>query len=495
MAGDGASGTRALGGGRVSGAESLQQVEIAPLPPERFRDVLTPEQRERLDITISEGREVLAGRVVWNVNSTARGGGVAEMLQSLVAYARGAGVDARWVVIAGDDDFFRVTKRIHNHLHGASGDGGPLGDAERAIYDATSARNAAALVGVVRPGDVAILHDPQTAGLVAPLLAHGAHVVWRAHIGLDLPNERARAAWDFLRPYVEPAAAYVFSRQAFVWEGLDRDRIEIIRPSIDPFSAKNQQLDPGQVSSILASARVIEQDGAERPVFERHDGSPGRVDRHAQMVQEAPLRLDDPVVTQVSRWDRLKDPIGVMEGVVAETDHAALWHLVLAGPEPASISDDPEGAEVLDSCVALWKSLAPEVRRRIHLALLPMTDAEENAAIVNALQRHSAVVVQKSLAEGFGLTVAEAMWKARPVVASRVGGIQDQIVDGESGILVDPTDIAAFGRTVGGLVLDEERRERIGTAARERVREEFLGVRHLTQYVDLFARVLKVGDR
>jgi trehalose synthase len=135
------------------------------------------------------------------------------------------------------------------------------------------------------------------------------------------------------------------------------------------------------------------------------------------------------------------------------------------------------------------------VRRRIHLALLPMTDAEENAAIVNALQRHSAVVVQKSLAEGFGLTVAEAMWKARPVVASRVGGIQDQIVDGESGILVDPTDIAAFGRTVGGLVLDEERRERIGTAARERVREEFLGVRHLTQYVDLFARVLKAGDR
>src|SRR3954464_12144942 len=167
-------------------------------------ELLDPPQAQRIRETAGRARDLLAGRVVWNVNSTARGGGVAEMLQSLVAYARGAGVDARWVVIAGDDDFFRVTKRIHNNLHGAAGDGGPLGDAERAIYEATSARNAAALVGVVRPGDVVILHDPQTAGLVAPLLAHGAHVVWRAHIGLDLPNGLARAAWDFLRPYVEP---------------------------------------------------------------------------------------------------------------------------------------------------------------------------------------------------------------------------------------------------------------------------------------------------
>jgi trehalose synthase len=415
------------------------------------------------------------------------------MLHSLLAYSRAAGVDARWIVMGGEPGFFHVTKRLHNNLHGNAGDGGPLGDSEREVYETVAAATAEQLRSRVRAGDVVLAHDPQTAGLVKPLVDMGAHVIWRAHIGLDVPNERARAAWAFLRPYVEPAAAYVFSREAFVWEGLERDRIEIIRPSIDPFSAKNQQLDPGQVSSILAAARVIEHDGADRPVFERHDGSPGRVDRRAQMVQEAPLRLDDPVVTQVSRWDRLKDPIGVMEGVVAETDRAASWHLVLAGPEPSSISDDPEGAEVLDSCVARWRSLAPDVRRRIHLALLPMADAEENAAIVNALQRHSAVVVQKSLAEGFGLTVAEAMWKARPVVASRVGGIQDQIVDGESGILVDPTDIAAFGKTVGALVLDEERRERIGAAAQERVREEFLGVRHLMQYVELFARVLRAG--
>jgi trehalose synthase len=192
----------------------------------------------------------------------------------------------------------------------------------------------------------------------------------------------------------------------------------------------------------------------------------------------------------VSRWDRLKDPIGVMESIVAHTHHSTGSHLVLAGPEPSSVSDDPEGADVLRACIARWESLAPEVRGRIHLALLPMADAEENAAIVNALQRRSSVVVQKSLAEGFGLTVAEAMWKGRPVVASRVGGIQDQIVDGESGVLVDPTDIVGFGATVRELVLDPARRERLGAAAQQRVRDEFLGVRHLTQYVDLFERVM-----
>jgi trehalose synthase len=200
------------------------------------------------------------------------------------------------------------------------------------------------------------------------------------------------------------------------------------------------------------------------------------------------------LVTQVSRWDSLKDPIGVMEGLVTQTGHATDAHLVLAGPEPSSISDDPEGATVLHACIARWQGLAPDVRSRIHLALLPMEDAEENAAIVNALQRWSSVVVQKSLAEGFGLTVAEAMWKGRPVVASRVGGIQDQIVDGKSGLLVDPTDIAAFGATVRELMLDGERRERIGAAAQERVRDEFLGVRHLTEYVDLFERVIRAGE-
>lgn len=472
----------------------LERVEVAPLPIERFAQVLTAAQEDDLKRTVLRSQQSLAGRVVWNVNSTAFGGGVAEMLRSLIAYARAAGADARWVVMGGEPDFFRITKRIHNHLHGHAGDGGPLGPLERGIYDGVAAANAEELARLVRPGDIVVAHDPQTAGLVQPMVELGAHVIWRAHIGLDLPNDRAREAWSFLLPYVRPAAAYVFSRQAFVWEGLDPERVQVIRPSIDPFSPKNQELTEAQITAILGSAGVIAAGGPGDPVFERSDGSAGRVERRAQMIEEPPLTAGDRAVTQVSRWDRLKDPLGVMEAFVTHVDRRTNAHLVLAGPEPAAVTDDPEGAGVLGSCVARWESLAPEVRKRIHLALLPMTDAEENAAIVNALQRWSAVVVQKSIAEGFGLTVAEAMWKGRPVVASRVGGIQDQIVDGTSGVLVAPRDLEAFGAAVRGLLSHRDRARRMGAAARTRVRDEFLGVRHLTEYVALFERVMREAE-
>jgi trehalose synthase len=197
-------------------------------------------------------------------------------------------------------------------------------------------------------------------------------------------------------------------------------------------------------------------------------------------------------VLQVSRWDRLKDMAGVLTGFCRVLpDLPPDVHLNLVGPEVSGVSDDPEGAEVLDECIEVFDQSAPEARARIHLTCLPMDDIDENAHLVNALQRHAAVVVQKSLVEGFGLTVTEPMWKARPVLASRVGGIQDQIVDGESGVLLDdPTDLAAFGRELAALVADEERCSRIGAAAEERVRERFLGDRHLLQYVDLFEALI-----
>jgi len=165
-------------------------------------------------------------------------------------------------------------------------------------------------------------------------------------------------------------------------------------------------------------------------------------------------------------------------------------HLVLAGPDVAAVADDPEGAEALAEVVAVWHDSPRSLRRRVHLALLPMEDADENAVIVNALQRRADVVVQKSLAEGFGLTVAEAMWKGRPVVASRLGGIQDQIEDGSTGWLVDPTDLAAFGARVSEMLADPHAAERIGEAAKMRVRDLYLGPRHLGQYVDLLGRIL-----
>jgi trehalose synthase len=470
----------------------MHEVEISPMSPDRFEAVLAPERFATFQRGVDEARDLLAGRVVWNVNSTARGGGVAELLESLVAYARGAGVDVRWVVIDGSPDFFTVTKRIHNRLHGVVGDGGALDEEAHRIYERTNEVNLRAIAELVREGDVVIVHDPQPAGLIDAARAAGAVVIWRCHVGLDRPNHYAREAWAFLRRYVANADAYVFSRQSFVWEGLDADRIVVIPPSIDVFSPKNQDLDAETVSAVLAACGVLA-DGAD-PVdatFTRLDGTPGRVDRQAELFEDQPLRVGMPVVLQVSRWDALKDPLGVIAGFAGQVPAATGAHLVYAGPAVTAVADDPEGVEVLRDALALRESLPEEPRSRVHLASLPMEDPEENAIIVNALQRHASVIVQKSLAEGFGLTVAEAMWKARPVVASRIGGIQDQIVEGDSGVLLDdPRDAAAFGAAVAELLADPYRAERMGERARERVRDRFTSLRSLLDYLAVIRTVL-----
>ena len=469
---------------------SLTHVPVAPLPPQRFRELLGDRYGD-LEEAIAQARERFAGRAVWHVNSTARGGGVAELLQSLLAYARGGGVDTRWVVVGGNPDFFQITKRIHNNLHGSAGDGGSLGEAEHKVYDETLREAAEELADTVAPNDIVFLHDPQTAGLVQAVRETGATVVWRCHVGLDLPNDLARQAWDFLRGYVEEAQAYVFSREEFVWEGLDREKVWIVAPSIDAFSPKNQELGAETVKAILAVAGLREGDDVTRATFTREDGSPARVDRAAEMFQEGPIPDDAPLITQVSRWDRLKDPIGVVQCFAAHLDDPEA-RLLLAGPSVAAVSDDPEGAEVLAEVKYYRQELESAVRRRVHLATLPMDDVQENAAIVNAIQRRSDIVVQKSLAEGFGLTVAEAMWKARPVVATKRGGIQDQIVDGESGVLLDdPMDLETMGRVLVRLLGDPAYAGRLGAAARQRVEDQFLGTRSLIQYAQLLEELLK----
>ena len=226
----------------------LEMVDVPPHPPERFKSVLEPEPFEKLAHGIATARELVGARTIWNVSSTAKGGGVVELLLPLIGYAKGAGVDARWAVIKGNPEFFKVTKRIHNHLHGFEGDGGELGDEARQTYEDALEPNARELVELVDDDDIVVLHDPQTAGLTGPLKRTGAKVIWRCHIGIDEPNDVARGAWDFLRVDVEQADAYVFSREAFVWEGLDHAKVCVIAPSIDAFNAKNQALEPEQVA-------------------------------------------------------------------------------------------------------------------------------------------------------------------------------------------------------------------------------------------------------
>ena len=471
-------------------ASPLTSVESAPMSLERFAEVLHAEQYAALRAGIEAAQPLFAGRTVWNVSSTADGGGVAEMLHTLLGYARGAGVDARWEVIGGDGAFFAITKRIHNHLHGFDGDGGALGASELAAYRDSLRPSGEALLEKVRAGDVVILHDPQTAGLVPLMRERGVSTIWRCHVGIDTPTEIVLEAWRFLLGFVAEADAAVFSRPSFVWDGIDPARTAIISPSIDAFSPKNQLLGAGTVDGILAAAGVIAGGEGAAPEFVRMDGSTGTVARRAVMTEGGPLRHGERFVLQISRWDALKDPAGVIAGFAERVAPYSDAHLVYAGPDVSSVADDPDGARVLADVQQQFARLPSELRERVHLAVLPMADPQENAAIVNALQHAASVVVQKSIAEGFGLTVAEAMWKARPVVASRVGGIQDQIEDGRSGLLLDePRELRQFGGAVLRLLDDHAGAERMGAAARERVRERFLGSDALLAYLRLVNRL------
>ena len=296
------------------------------------------------------------------------------MLQTLLAYGRGAGLDIRWLVIRGDPDFFEITKRIHNGLYGSPGDGGDLGEAERRHYERILRTNADELRALVRPSDVVLIHDPQPAGLAAAMAGAEAKVVWRCHVGADEPNEWTERSWSFLRPYLDGVDAFVFSRRAFAPSWADDSRLHVIPPSIDPFSAKNEPISQRNVRLILGYTGLIGGDGATPSVhFARRDGSPGRINRRADILQTGPPPpADAPIVVQVSRWDHQKDMQGVMDGFAEHVEPSLGAHLLLAGPAVTGVADDPEAAEVLEECTERWRALPQPTRSRIHLACAPM---------------------------------------------------------------------------------------------------------------------------
>ncbi|HEX5712987.1 MAG TPA: glycosyltransferase [Solirubrobacterales bacterium] len=462
-------------------------VEIPSHPLQRFEPLLG-DAFSQVEEAASEARARYGGRAIWHVSSTLRGGGVAEMLRSLLPYVRGAGIDTRWVVLRESDEFFELTKRIHNNLHGDHGDGGELGAAEQELYERSLANSARHFANLLQPRDVVFLHDPQTAGLVAQARAAGATVVWRCHIGADEPNEIALRAQSFLHPYVRDADAWVFSRRQYFWPALDQRRTHRLAPSLDPFSPKNQELDPEAVEAILGRIGLGARSPTSAPSFTRADGTPGRVERRAEVIQEEPLPASAAAIVQISRWDRLKDHRGLLAAFERQVDGGGA-HLVLAGAATAAVSDDPEGEAVWSEIRSAWQQLPEPIRGRVHLASLPMDDLDENGAMVNAIQRRADLIVQKSLAEGFGLTVAEAMWKGKPVIGSRVGGIQDQIVDGISGILVDPTDLEQVAEKIGAILVEPGRAAALGERARERVADGFLGATRLAEYAVLLGEL------
>ncbi len=473
---------------QLQSASGIEAVELRRADAGRLREVLDANAWNRLRRAGEESARLLDGRCLWQINSTSIGGGVAELLSWFLPVVASAGIDVRWLVLSAPTGFFELTKRLHHLLHETPR---RLTRADRRAYELYLSEPAAQVRELVQPGDVVVVHDPQPAGLIPALADRGAAVIWRCHVGTDSAGDSVHKARDFLRPYVERASAMVFSRQAFIWDALPAGRTHVVQPAIDPRAAKNQPLDDECVNAILITIGLRAGTTRAVPSFERGDGSVAWVATPADMLQEAPVPESAPIVSQISRWDPLKDPAGVLEGFAGHVPAELGAHLVLAGPAVNAVSDDPEGAHVLADVRRRWHALPAVVRERVHVAALAMDDPEENAAVVNALQRASTVVVQKSLHEGFGLTVAEALFKSRPVLASRAGGIQDQIVDQVSGLLLNnPADGSEFGRRLTDLLRRPDLRVRLGKAAHQRVVDAFLPDRLAAGWVEVIGQAL-----
>jgi trehalose synthase len=382
--------------------------------------------------------------LVVHVNATATGGGVSELIRGL-AHQQHAG----WAVIAGAADFYAVTKYLHHLLHG-NADSGRLDDpALLRTYRATLAPQGAWFAQRVTSGDVVVLHDPQTLGLAPAIKAAGARVVWHCHIGAVIPSERGPAAvWRAFDGELTTVDAVVTTLPEFAPP--DMRQLFVVPPAIDPAAPKNKELTRDEVAALLAEIGL----------------TTDRASSGVTVTQEEPLPHNARVVLQVSRWDPLKDMTGVVRCVVGLPEDV---HLVLAGTDPTEIPDDPEGLAVLAEVRDVLTGLSDVDRRRVHLVNISLKLPEHNALVVNALQRRADVVLQKSLQEGFGLTVTEAMIKGCAVVASEVGGLRHQITDGHNGLLVDPFDLDGVRAALTRLLDDPALRQALGERARSGV--------------------------
>jgi trehalose synthase len=450
----------------------------------------------------------LEGRTLWMVNSTAQGGGVAEMLPKMIAILEELGLPTRWAVIGTDkQEYFSLTKRLHNLIHGQ---GDPhLDNSDRELFEAVNRENADDLRKHLKPEDILVVHDPQPAALGAMLKEElGLLTLWRCHIGLDERLPATRAAWIFLKPYAETYDHAVFSAPEYIPDYL-AGYSTIIHPAIDPCSHKNRELSPHKLVGILCNSGLkVEREPVLTPPFSkpamrlRGDGS---------FVPASQLGgiglLYRTTVTQISRWDRLKGYRPLMEGFIKLkmrlNDLDRKWdrrhrrrigiaRLVLGGPDPAFIQDDPEGKEVLEELIEYYSRLTPEYQNDVALLTLPMDSRKENALMVNALQRCSTVVVQNSTQEGFGLTATEAMWKRVPIMGTHACGLRQQITHGIHGMLTnDPNDSDEIAENLNGLLETPLQRDLLARAAQRRVHQEFLIFAQLRHWLRLLAECVQ----
>jgi len=432
----------------------------------------------------------LNGRTVWMVNSTAAGGGVAEMLPRVVGIFRDLGVQTNWIVMGVDDPkFFNLTKRLHNLIHDFGRPG--FSDQDRKLYNRTSKKVAAELEGHVKPEDLLVIHDPQPLGAGAELKKRtGVRAIWRCHIGLDHRTEAPRSAWDFLKPHAEVYDHAIFSAPEYIPRYF-LGRASILYPAIDPLSHKNRELSVYKLAGILCNAGLMK---SHYPVV-----TPSWKHRAMRLQPDGTFipasegleigLMFRPVITQISRWDRLKGWEALLKAFIAlkkqarkrkgrDARHQRLLKaalLVLAGPDPSEIQDDPEGKEVLKDLCDFYKNIKREEQESVALLTLPMAARKENHLMVNTLQRCSTIVVQNSLQEGFGLTVTEAMWKRIPVLGTSACGLRKQIRDGIDGRLTqNPLDPDEIAENMDNMLAEAALRDMWGRNAQRRVYDRFL---------------------
>ena len=448
-------------------------------------------------------RQHINGRSVLMVNSTSQGGGVAEMLPQLVSILKELGIEARWAVMEVEDPaFFRLTKQLHNMIHG-DGNGRKLNSDDRVLFEHAGEICFNALHKILFPNDLLIIHDPQPLALGA-LLKNKLNLpaVWRCHIGLDEQSPATLAAWEFLRPYACAFDHNIFSASEYIPDYLC-NRSSVIYPAIDPLSFKNRYFRAERLTSILVNsglARAAEptlvNPFPEQPRRLQSDGTFGPAD----MPDEIGF-LYRPTITQVSRWDRLKGFRPLLEGFAhlknslngskgeansRRRRRIKTLRLVLAGPDPDFIQDDPEGCEVLDELCVAYTRLKPEIQRDVALLTLPMKSRRDNAFMVNALQN--------SIREGFGLTLAEAMWKGTPVVGTSACGLRHQIHDRVHGrVVYHPEDTVEVAQVLGDIICADEEIDNWSRNAQARVHQEFLVFNQVKKWLQILKSLEKTS--
>lgn len=478
---------------------------VSSSPLQDYRDF--PGLSPLIDDIIAKAAAIgkkLQKRQIWMLNSTASGGGVAEMMPSMISLFHDLKLPVHWLVMQPKEPaFFLLTKKIHTMLHGRTESGADIAMQERELYDYDSRIVAQEILRTIDPKDLLIVHDPQPlgSGFFLAQQRPEQNLLWRCHIGTEFSNASSTAAWKFLQPYITPYKEVFMTHEDYIPDFLSK-KAGTLYPAIDPLSSKNKWLSTEEMVEIFRMSGLHGKrlSGYKKPVKRLY--ADGKIRATTSLNH-----LIDPYILQISRWDHLKGFIPLMNGFLymkrkAKSNHyAGLTHLtthmlqnsalVLAGPEIGTVADDPEPALVLDEILQFYQSLPAHEQKQIYIYLLPMASVEENALIVNALQRGAEVIVQNSIREGFGLTVTEALWKEIPVLATDVGGIRIQLNEGRSGLSIDdPHNDREVGQKLLFLLTHEQERRRMARHGWLLAIDHFLMPALVNKYLSIFERYL-----